>query len=119
MIISNVANQYASLPSFGQNAYEDPHAPQPPAPAPEAAEVGNMSEFGPAAEYQRTSKVVITPDGETVMQYTTLSPSGAIMRKNVTLSPSNSSADGGTTGDTGMGIMGKRSEAYEGMMLYG
>ena len=118
MIITNVASQYnTSMPSFGQNAYEDPHTPQPPAPAPEAAEIGA------AVEYQRTSKVIITPDGETVMQYTTLTPSGAIMRKNVTLSPATHGvADDGTMGNagsSGMGVMGKRSEAYEGMMLYG
>ena len=112
MITSNLLGPYAEFTSQGVIA------PQKPArQTSTATAIQDTPDAIPSlpGTTQRSSKVIITPDGDTVMQYTTLTPQGAVMRKNVTLSQGMCVV----SDPDGRDILRRRSEVYEGMMLFG
>ena len=108
MIVSNDINVYNTMPfqvvRQGGQGDEDIMANQ------DTNQGANQN-----GSTQRTSRVITAPSGDTVMQYTNLLHSGAIMRKNVTLHQANAFSVDPMEAPQ---LLRRRSEAYEGMMLF-
>ena len=118
MIVSNGFTAYSGFPSqtavsqagFNSNSKKDRGQGQ--TSSEQASEA--ILESTDAGAPKRSSKVVISADGSTIMQHTTINPSGSMMRKNVTLhQPQGSNLDPIES----EAMLRRRSEAYEGMML--